>query len=418
MNERNDIHSPKSIDPADYIFVGGYATGEKLFYVDESTGRSMPTEVKIMNDATDKRIEEMGAKPFRKENGKGGCDHCGAWFKWGEKYVHKETNEAIYVGHICAEETFSADDRADLEIKRAKKAAANRRKKQKLIDEGVAFAFKEGLFMLSELTEQECAEHHRILGKLWNAVREYGSLTDKQIELAEKLIAGENQKEARDKFAAENDMTWLVEFKPVVFATDAIKAVADREFLDCENQFRQYRDEPEITADEIDRDCERYQGEVCFAAGASDDELNRAEWQLCKNLTTLRDLQQKFIKFGTLSVGQMKFAVSLKAKLEGTEEKGADVVTGKGVTIEGVIASTKSKESQFGTQCKMVVKCDDGSKVWSTIPSQIDDGNTNLQDFVGKRVRFVANVTASDDDSSFGFASRPRKAEFVEGEAA
>ena len=65
----------------------------------------------------------------------------------------------------------------------------------------------------------------------------------------------------------------------------------------------------------------------------------------------------------------------------------------------------------------MLVK-GDGWKIWATIPASIDDVNAttpgNLGGLRGRTVRFVADVTVSREDPSFGIAKRPRKAEILE----
>ncbi len=66
----------------------------------------------------------------------------------------------------------------------------------------------------------------------------------------------------------------------------------------------------------------------------------------------------------------------------------------------------------------MLVKGDDGWKVWTTVPAALktigrfsDDGD--FWGIKGKRVRFTADVTAKSDDPTFGTAKRPRKAEII-----
>ena len=129
--------------------------------------------------------------------------------------------------------------------------------------------------------------------------------------------------------------------------------------------------------------------------------------------------------------------------------------TDKRVTVEGEVLAVKSQESAYGTQWKMLVKVEarDGGffKLWGTIPASVSDAAIAEEDaryeahqadyeaaveaigpdtprsdwpnpkpferrglrdiMVGRTVRFVARVTRSDRDESFGFWSRPTKAE-------
>jgi hypothetical protein len=84
----------------------------------------------------------------------------------------------------------------------------------------------------------------------------------------------------------------------------------------------------------------------------------------------------------------------------------APVPTGKAIEVEGEVLTTKWVESQYGSAKKMLVK-GDGWKIWTTVPSAILDVEQ------GQRVRFVADVDASDDDKAFGFARHPRKAQVI-----
>lgn len=114
------------------------------------------------------------------------------------------------------------------------------------------------------------------------------------------------------------------------------------------------------------------------------------------------------------------------------------VVTGNGVVIEGKVLSTKYVDSEYGGALKMLVLDDRHFKVWGSVPSAIssvplpeddedrrvnaeraakgwDPIHTNFRGLAhGDRVRFTANVEASDDDETFGFFKRPRLAELLE----
>ncbi|MEU2086896.1 hypothetical protein ABZ569_34145 [Streptomyces albus] len=100
------------------------------------------------------------------------------------------------------------------------------------------------------------------------------------------------------------------------------------------------------------------------------------------------------------------------------------VPTGQAITVEGEIIYAKCEEHYFGrggTTDKMLVKGDGGWKVWSTVPAGLkrvgraapDDDFWGIK---GKRVRFVADVTAAEDDKTFGRAKRPRSVKVLAGE--
>lgn len=73
------------------------------------------------------------------------------------------------------------------------------------------------------------------------------------------------------------------------------------------------------------------------------------------------------------------------------------------IQITGEVLSTKTVETQFGVQFKMLVRDDRGFKVYGTEP-------TSIQALKGSRVTFMAKVERSRDDEFFGFFSRPTKA--------
>lgn len=108
------------------------------------------------------------------------------------------------------------------------------------------------------------------------------------------------------------------------------------------------------------------------------------------------------------------------------------------VTITGTILSCKIVEGDYGTAYKIVVEDDRGFKTYGSLPKAqadeayetfsawlkskdldwfgfgsgvwfIGDVNGDFPGVKGRRIRFDAAITASNDDKSFGFASRPTK---------
>ncbi len=98
------------------------------------------------------------------------------------------------------------------------------------------------------------------------------------------------------------------------------------------------------------------------------------------------------------------------------EEKAnaAPVATGNGVEVTGTLVSTKVRNTAYGAKRSIIVKAANGSRVWTNCPTsiedQIADADLTWDDAIGCEVSFTANVEAADDDKSFGFAKRPRKA--------
>jgi hypothetical protein len=148
----------------------------------------------------------------------------------------------------------------------------------------------------------------------------------------------------------------------------------------------------------------------------------------------LYDVRSKALEHGRLSVGQIaaveraferiaqkdRWEAERRAEALRLAEAGVKAPEGR-VEVTGVVLSAKEHQSQFGTAIKIVVKSDDGWKVWTTAPSslfsEVDVDTKVIEEvreaLVGKRIKFVAALTRSDSDAAFAFGKRPTKASFV-----
>lgn len=87
---------------------------------------------------------------------------------------------------------------------------------------------------------------------------------------------------------------------------------------------------------------------------------------------------------------------------------------GHGIVIEGTVLCTDVIEGSLPRwnpdrhkeRYVMTVQSDEGWTTWGTEPAAINCVK-------GDRVRFVANLTRSDEDESFAFFGWPRKAEIL-----
>ncbi len=96
---------------------------------------------------------------------------------------------------------------------------------------------------------------------------------------------------------------------------------------------------------------------------------------------------------------------------------------GRAVEVEGIVQRcAKRLDCRGEAVLKMTVLLDDGAAVWSTVPRaawrlmrgagvDLSAGMRSL--LPGCRVRFVATVTRSPDDPTFGFCYRPRRFEVL-----
>jgi len=153
----------------------------------------------------------------------------------------------------------------------------------------------------------------------------------------------------------------------------------------------------------------------------------------------LYDVRSKALEYGRLSDGQIaaverafaqiarreQWAAERRAEALRLAEAGVKAPEGR-VEVTGVVLSAKEHQSQFGTAIKIVVKSDDGWKVWTTAPASllinvdaaaVKSATTVIDEvreaLVGKRIKFVAALTRSPSDAAFAFGKRPTKASFV-----
>jgi len=133
---RTDEHRPSAIRPEDYDYVISYDTQPPIFT--PPLGVVTP-EVQAMAAAIHERwfeqFEQQVLNPLRASEATvygspNKCDHCGANLRYGNLWRHRPTGGVIVTGNICAEETMSVPDRARLEQKRLREAAASARMRE------------------------------------------------------------------------------------------------------------------------------------------------------------------------------------------------------------------------------------------------------------------------------------------------
>lgn len=142
---------------------------------------------------------------------------------------------------------------------------------------------------------------------------------------------------------------------------------------------------------------------------------NAEEW-------TIRDIVGKLVRYGSISERQEDFVRTLLGRIDQRAERAAQRAaeaanaqpwTAGRQVVEGTIVSVKSQESYYSRvdTLKMLVKRDDGAKIWTTVPSSALDSGERIS---GKRIRFTVTVEPKAEDPTFAFGSRPSKAELLE----
>lgn len=151
----------------------------------------------------------------------------------------------------------------------------------------------------------------------------------------------------------------------------------------------------------------------------------------------MAQLAGKLRKYGSLTQGQIDAARRImdgwvREDAEKAALADAPALTAGRYVIEGTVVSHKwtDDDGPYGSQHKMLVKLDDGNKVWGTVPAAIedamrdswdDDGTlipAQVDDLKGARVQLTATVTVSHDDPHFGYYGNPRTAAVLTAEEA
>lgn len=134
--------------------------------------------------------------------------------------------------------------------------------------------------------------------------------------------------------------------------------------------------------------------------------------------TFVADVLAKLDRYGNLSEAQVAAVVkSLARDLETAARKAAEALEVKGdapegrQTVTGTVLSVKGQDTDFGFVVKMLVKLENNSKVWLTVPAGADLVRGDL-------ATFTATFERSRDDRSFGFGKRPRMVNVVRQEPA
>lgn len=162
-------------------------------------------------------------------------------------------------------------------------------------------------------------------------------------------------------------------------------------------------------------------------------------------IETMGDIAYRARKHGRISPKQEVFVEKLVDGLEATWKKiqaqeaqdaaAADVPDfhGKRAQITGTVLSIKTRDGGYGPVTKMLVRHEDGWKVWGSVPTSIVDAaydqwkeglpeDANVWDYgpdcwhetlKGQQVTFTAKVEVSDNDPKFGFFKRPTAAAIV-----
>ncbi|MET9933771.1 MULTISPECIES: hypothetical protein [unclassified Streptomyces] len=138
----------------------------------------------------------------------------------------------------------------------------------------------------------------------------------------------------------------------------------------------------------------------------------------------LRRIQRMDILTDRQSAGVRKFIENARRRAaederRKVEDADAGPVPEGRLTLTGEVVMAKIYDNDFnysGSDYRMLVRLDNGAKVFGTIPRSLQTRPTeegNLFSLRGVRVQFDATVTAKDGEPTFGYFKRPTKAKFV-----
>jgi hypothetical protein len=139
----------------------------------------------------------------------------------------------------------------------------------------------------------------------------------------------------------------------------------------------------------------------------------------------IRDIVWKLVKYGSISDKQWSFLTKLVSDIDNRAavaaqraaeaESAAPVPTGR-TQFKGQILSVKSVDGYVGQSVlKMLMKTDEGYKVWGTVPDRMLDIGKPIK---GMRAEMRATLQPSKDDPKFGFMKRPVFIQWIDQEAA
>jgi len=128
--------------------------------------------------------------------------------------------------------------------------------------------------------------------------------------------------------------------------------------------------------------------------------------------TTVRDIVDRLVRYGSLSPKQVSFLASLLNRIAERPAReaaraaeaalAADCPTGR-MEVEGELLTVRVEDTPYGVATKMLVKHSSGWRVWGTMPALLKDERAAK----GDTVRFTATIQPSERDAKFGFLNRP-----------
>ena len=186
------IHSAKNFDPANYTYIGHVYIGTNE-EADAALNDGWDEDVKAAWEALESSDKHRAITQEHRATS-WACDHCGTEFKYGAVYQHS-SGEVIFVGHICSNEAFGYNSKAEYNYARLQKRIQATKARLKL--RAVAQAFLSERPSLK--ADFEYRGQHPIIADIESKLLQYGSLSEKQIAFVHRLVDQVKNREVEKK---------------------------------------------------------------------------------------------------------------------------------------------------------------------------------------------------------------------------
>lgn len=190
MKQRDDIHRPSIVIPADYEFV-------TMMYLGANDDAWEAFRDQCDSKFMDEHQKRTGGA-FIDDTGHGTCNICNARALYVGYFYHAKTNAYLVIGHECANKMGQDVSVFKSFKKRLQLHRETMAKKAKALDFLTSKGVERAMFYF---------DNNGIAGREANIVRDivsklirYGSISDGQVALIARLLAGESE---RARIAAE-----------------------------------------------------------------------------------------------------------------------------------------------------------------------------------------------------------------------
>lgn len=174
--KRTDRHAPSNLIPSDYHHVLAFAY----------SGADDDPAVNIRELAELRRTQPFFSKP----SGKGGCDVCGAHFRYGSVFCHV-SGEHIVVGWECAEQI---DTHGDLGAAKADTLRNLENARRKWARRSALRSFVRDSRNSTDTLLRDLRCSHKIVQDIRARLIQWGSVSEAQAGLVRKLAREEREK--------------------------------------------------------------------------------------------------------------------------------------------------------------------------------------------------------------------------------